>query len=186
MRPADRLAFLDARGDVAIVELEAELAQRRGHAQGPLLAVGQEIAECCGERRVAVVDQVAEDVQFAGVLGAGVDRGDLDCGNDAHACARPGGDRLGQAGHGVVIAEGQQLDARVGSPLDHGCGLERPVGVGGVRLQVEGAGHRVRGSLRDSRAQKPAGSGADPMLAGATSSARTDSAMASRRIRTLA
>ena len=56
-----------------------------------------------------MVDEVAEDVQFAGDLGAVVDRGDLDRGDDAHAVALSGGERLGDAADGVVVGERQQL-----------------------------------------------------------------------------
>ena len=81
-----------------------------------------------------MVDQVAEDVQFARLRRIGVDRGDLDCGNDVYAVALAGAQRLGDAGDGVVVGERQQLHPGAGGAIDDLGGLERAVGVGGVRL----------------------------------------------------
>ncbi len=66
-----------------------------------------------------------------------VDGGDLDGGDDAHAVALAGGDRLGDAADGVVVGQRQQLDAGVGGALHDLGGGQGAVGVGGVRLQVE-------------------------------------------------
>ena len=67
---ADRLAGGPSRVELAFVELEAELAQRGGHAQRAPLAVAEELAERARELGIGVVDAVAEDVQFAPDLGA--------------------------------------------------------------------------------------------------------------------
>jgi hypothetical protein len=50
--------------DLGFVEVEADLAQGVAHAQGALLAVGQELVESTRHRRPGVVDVVTEDVQF--------------------------------------------------------------------------------------------------------------------------
>ena len=134
---ADRLAVRPARGDLAFVQLQAELAQRGGHAQRALLAVGEELGEPLGEQRAGVVDGVAEDVQFAADRRAVVDRGDLDRGDDAHAVALAGAQRLGDAADRVVVGERQQLHAGLGRALHDLGGRQGAVGVGGVGLQVE-------------------------------------------------
>ncbi len=55
--------------------------------------------------------------------------------------ALAGAQRLGDAGDGVVVGEREQLDPGARGAIDHLGGLERAVGVGGVRLQVEAEGH---------------------------------------------
>ncbi len=51
--------------------------------------------------------------------------------------ALAGGDRLGDAGDGVVVGQRQQLHAGLGRARDDLGGRERAVGVGRVGLQVE-------------------------------------------------
>jgi hypothetical protein len=103
VRTADGLAGGDAGVELVFVQLEAELLQRGGHAQGAVLAVGEELGELLGEHRAGVVDVVAEDVQFAGDWRVLVNGGDLDGGDDAHAETLAGGDGLGDAADGVVV-----------------------------------------------------------------------------------
>ncbi len=97
------------------VELDPELAQVLGHAQGALLAVGEEALERGPEGRVGVIHEVAEDVQFArhpAAAAAVVDRGDLDRGDHRHPVLRAGQQRLGHSRERVVVGERQQLHAR--------------------------------------------------------------------------
>ena len=103
MGAADRLTACPARVELAFVQVQPELAQCGGHPHGAPLAVAEELGEPVGEDGVGVVDEVAEDVQFAGALGADVDCGDLDRGDHAHALALPRRERLGDAAHGVVV-----------------------------------------------------------------------------------
>ncbi|TMK25300.1 MAG: hypothetical protein E6G62_05720 [Actinobacteria bacterium] len=129
MGPADRLPCCDARLQLAFVELEAELAQRGGHAHRALLAIGEELGETLGQQRARVVDVVAEDVQFATRRCAVVDGGDLHGRNDAQSQALSGAERLGDAAHRVVVGEGEQLDPARRRALDDLRCREGAVGV---------------------------------------------------------
>ncbi len=135
VRAPDRLALGPAAGELGLVELVAQLAQRVGHRLGALLAIRAPGVQALAQRGIVVVDQVAQHVQ---VLLAAVDRGDLHRGNQPHAEA---GGRLGGGLHpvdAVVVAQRQQLDAGLGGGGDHLPWLERAVGVQRVALQIEG------------------------------------------------
>ena len=67
------------------------------------------------------------------------------------AVALAGGNGLGDAADGVVIGEGEQLDAGLGGALDDLGGREGAVGVGGVRLQVEAGRHPAERMRSDQR-----------------------------------
>ena len=144
----------DALLDLRFVELEAGLAQAVAHAQRAFLAVGQKADQAVGHRRAGVVDVVAEDVQFATDRRAVVDRRDLHRGHDAHAHALARLDRLGDAGDRVVVAQRQQLDARLGGALHDLRRRQRAVGVRRVRLQVKAQRHAL--SLCDRLSGRPA------------------------------
>lgn len=132
MGPADRKALLPAGLDLAVVELEAELAQAVGHPQGAVLAIGEEAGEGGLEGGAGVVDEVAEYVKFAS-FGV-VDGGDLDGGDDGDAGMEAGVDRLLDTADGVVIGEGEELDPGVGCALNYLGGGEGAVGVCGMGL----------------------------------------------------
>jgi hypothetical protein len=103
VRAPDRLPRRDAGRDLLLVQLKARLTQAGGHAQRTALAIGEELREGVLERGVGVVDQVAEDVQFARDGGPRIDGGDLDRGDDPHARALAREHRLGDAADGVVV-----------------------------------------------------------------------------------
>ena len=147
MGAADRLAGGAAR---------VELALRRARSPSSLSAAAMRRVRCSRsarnsvsrllKQRAGVVDAVAEDVQFAGrpgAAGAVINGGDLDGGHDAHAAALTGGDRLGDAASTVSWSDSASSSTPAcGGALDHLGRRERAVGVGGVRLQVEGGGTR--------------------------------------------
>ncbi len=207
----DRLAGVDALGDRGVVELQALLAQSVGHAQGAALAVGEEVGEGRGESGVGVVDQVAEDVQFARqcrrVLRRVVDRGDLHGGHDAHPKPRARVEGLGDAGDGVVVGERQQLDAGLGGALRRprrpatprrsgssgiadrrrAASASRAAYAMGSRMEVSRASPTLRPA--DPRSGRPAACSCARVgsaMPGAAMSAETCRATASRRERTAA
>ena len=143
VRAAQRQAGVPALGERAVVELEPELAQAVRHRLHAPAAVLAEVRERVAQRRVAVVELVAEHVQ---VLVLAVDRRELGRGRQAHAPLRRRGQRLGHAVDGVVVGQRQQLDAAARRERDHRGGRERAVGVRRVRLEIEcgcrvGCGH---------------------------------------------
>ena len=133
VRAAHALAARERR----VVEGEAELAQAVGHRHDAPAAVGAEVLERGLQPRVGRVELVAEDVQ---VLVLAVHARELGGGRQAEAVLARRGERLGHAGHRVVVGQREQLDARRGGEGDHFRGRQRPVGVRRVGLQVEGGG----------------------------------------------
>jgi hypothetical protein len=83
-----------------------------------------------------VVDQVAEDVQFARhtVFAAVIDSGDLDRGHDGDAVLAAGLERLVHARNRVVVAQCQQLYSGLRGSRHHRSRLEHAIGARGVRL----------------------------------------------------
>ena len=63
MRPPDRAAGGPLGIDYALVEIEPQVEQRARHPLGPDAPVGLELLERAKQRRVVVIDPVAEDVQ---------------------------------------------------------------------------------------------------------------------------
>jgi hypothetical protein len=106
---------------------------------GAAVAVGDEVGQRRGERRVRVVEVVAEDVE---VLVVAVQGGELGGGDEADALGLRGFERLVDPGDRVVVGEREQLDAGVRGGADDLGGRERAVGVRRVRLEVEGGGGR--------------------------------------------
>ena len=134
MRAADRLARRLAGVDRRRIDLEAELAEARGHGVGAALAIEARVEQALAEQLRAVVDAIAEHVQ---VLVLTVDRGDLGGRHHLHAVERPGRQRLVHPVHGVVVGERQQPHAGRGRVLHHLGRGERSIGVQRVRLEVE-------------------------------------------------
>ena len=122
-----------------VVEREAELAQPVGHRHDAALAVGAEVLERRLEPRVRGIELVAEDVQ---VLVLAVHARELGRGGQADAVLAGGGERLVDAGDRVVVGQREQLDPGRGGLRDDLGRRERPVGLGRVRLEVEGGGVR--------------------------------------------
>ena len=149
MGTSDGFTRGDPLADLRFVELEPGLLERLGHPQRPLLPVGEELRQPLGEPGPGVVDVVAEDVQFARGGGLVVHRGDLDRGNDPHTDPLTRRQGLGDPGDGVVVGQREQLHPGLGRAGDDLPGREGPVGVGGVRLEVETGRHRRR-SLSDA------------------------------------
>ena len=133
MRPPDALAV----HELVVVEREAELAQAVGHRQDAAAAVGAEVLQRRQQCGVGGIDLVAEDVE---VLVLAVHARELRGGREPDPVLPRGGRRLGDPGHGVVIGEREQFDARGGGARDHLGGRQRPVRVRRVRLQVERRG----------------------------------------------
>ena len=139
VRAAHRLSLLLARLDRGGVDLEAQLAQPRGHRVGAPPAVRARVEQALGQQRAAVVDPVAEHVK---VLVGAVDRRDLRGRHHPDAVQRSGGQRLVDTVDGVVVGQGKQLHPGESGILDHLRGRQLTVGEQGVRLQVEErAGH---------------------------------------------
>ena len=90
-----------------------------------------------------MVDEIAEDVEFA--LLVAVDRGDLNGGHHPETGTGAGCESLLDPADGVVVAQGEQLDAGVGGALDDLGGRERAIGAGRMCLQVEAEAHRAAG-----------------------------------------
>ena len=135
VRAADRAADRPARLELAGVRRQAELVEHRDHAVDPRRPVGAPLDEPARERRVGVVDAVAEDVE---VLAERVDGRELDRRHDGDRVALGGGQRLGHAVDRVVVGEGEQPHAGSGRRGDDGGRFERPVRADRVRLEVEG------------------------------------------------
>ncbi len=143
VRAADRLAGVAALREHRVVHLPAELLQLRAHSLRAQLAVRARVAQPLCEHRVVMVDPVAEDVQ---VLVAAEHRGDLGGGDDRHAVLGAGRDRLVDAVDGVVVREGEQLDAGSRCVRDDLRGRQGPVGVQRMGLKlVRGEAHGARG-----------------------------------------
>ena len=85
MGAPERVAGGLAAAQLGVVEREALRAQQVGHRQHAPLAVAAQVLERGGEGGVAVVHEVAEDVQLLVGL---VHRGELGGGDHAHARAR--------------------------------------------------------------------------------------------------
>ena len=133
-RAADRLAGGAALGQQVLVDLEAQLAQRGRHPAGAAVAVGAELLQAGQQRRVGMVDAVAEHVQ---VVVLAVERGQLGGRHDADPAARGRRQRLVDPADRVVVAERQQLHARGGRAPHDLRGRQVAVGVHGVRLEIE-------------------------------------------------
>jgi hypothetical protein len=106
----DRLARLCAGRQHGLVELELELTQGVGHCPGSPQALRPIAVEPGPEVRVLRVEPVAEDVE---ILGAPVERRDLDPGDEPDAPTLGFGCGLGDAVDRVMVGEREQLDARL-------------------------------------------------------------------------
>ena len=133
--PADRLALGPPARELGVVELVAELAQRRTHRLGAVLAILAPGVQALAQPRIEVVDQVPEHVE---VLLVQIDGRDLDRRDHANALVGPRRERFAHAVDRVVVAQREQLDARLARGRDHRARLERPVRVERVALKIEG------------------------------------------------
>ena len=140
VRAPERVARRAASPQLAVVELEAGLAQPIGHRQHSPLAVRAQVFEGRAERGIAVVDQVAQDVQLLVGL---VHRGQLR--RRHHLDARLGSrrQRLLDARDRVVVGQRQQLYSGRGRGAHDRGRRQFAVGVQRVRLQVERRSHRA-------------------------------------------
>ncbi len=150
-----------AGGHVVEVDRGAGRRQPRDHGPGPRLARRPQGGEPSGERLGRGVAEVAEQVQRPRRRL----RRELDARDHPHALAPAGVEGRGDPAQGVVVGDGEDVDARGGRERDEGPGLERPVRGDGVEVEVGPAG----GYAVTARPTRPR----------ASSSARTRAALAS-------
>jgi hypothetical protein len=115
MRAADGRARRAAGVQRAAVDVQAARLERVRHlvrARRTVRAAGSQRLPQLGVR---VVDEVPAQVQVTAV---GVQHAQLDGGDDPDAVKRPGGQRLVDAVHRVMVGEREQLDARGGGRPD--------------------------------------------------------------------
>ena len=134
MRPAQRLPGRLARPQLGAVERDAELLEPVGHRPDAAAAVGAEVGERLAQHRVVVAQLVAADVEVLELAG---DRRQLGGRRAAQAVLARGRQRLADAVDRVVVGERHGLQARDRGVRDDVRGGQRPVGVDGMRLEVE-------------------------------------------------
>ena len=122
MRASDG-PVLGRRREVVGVERVAELGEARDDARVALVAVHAELRELGLERFVRrLTEEIAEHVHGDAL----VLEIDLHAGHDADAEALAGGERLGQAVHGVVVGDGDGRETQSRRFFDELRGVSEP------------------------------------------------------------
>jgi hypothetical protein len=115
VRAADRRARRAAGVKRRAVDMQAARLERVRHLVRARRAVGTARPQRLPQLGVLVVDEVPAQVQVPAV---GVEHAQLHGGDDPDAVHRPGGQRLVDAVHRIMVGEREQLDARGGGRRD--------------------------------------------------------------------